>query len=372
MKRKKTVANKSLQALRQVAASMAGLVPGIDDQERAKVEEHILRILAGTGTQVLGLNEQGEPEFGKRPGIVDELVSFPELVPSLLEGTGWLNKKSGLAGYGKAQSRLGELAAKYMPNAIGEASARTDQLHKAVREGVDLPEAHGFIPNAEDALGVMAGQLPVPGSLVRKLTGGEGQASKMAKTIAGSPLEWLSPTIDPKIANYLSGAGFGGGIGALSDLLASKEIEAPPEYSHDNRVRISDYFAPSMQSHMAEGGRVDKLVKMLRMISLNPEAKRGATQHLLDDPLENVKYASHEAAQSGKITPVDQTSINTMIEKYLNGDASLSDEALGDRLMDLHRSLFGDTGVLKPLPPPVVTQKSGKALVPTAYGTLKE
>lgn len=337
--------SKSLQALKQVAASMAGLVPGVSDENRSEIERHILRILSGTGSQVLGLNEQGEPELGKRPGIIDEMISFPELLPPLLEGAGWLNKKTGLGGYGDAQSRLAELVSKYMPDAVGEASDRTDRLHKAVREGLELPEAHGFTENAEDALGVMAGQLPVPAGAIRRLTGGKGSASKLAKTVVSSPLEWLSPTIDPSVSNYLSGAGFGGGMGALEDSLS------PPV-------------------EKAEGGRVDRLTKMLKALSMNPEARKGATQHLLDDPMENVKYASHEAVQSGKLSPEDQTVLNSLIEKYLNGDQSTTDEMLGNRLIDLHQSLFGSNPLQAPQHQ-FLPVKIDKTLVPGGFGTLK-
>lgn len=342
------MANKSLDALRQVAASMAGMVPTVDDKTRKKIENHLTRVLSGTASQVYGLNEQGQPEFGKRPGIVDEVISFPELAPAVLQGTGaladLLGSRYGTSDAGNSVRRLAELASKHMPKAIGDASDRTDQLHRAVREGVDLPEAHGFTENAEDALGVMTGQLPLPVSWLRRLTKGSGVTPKLAKTIAASPLEWLSPTIDPKLSNYLSGAGFGGAMGSVADALAAPEEKA-------------------------EGGRIHKLSKMLESLTLNPSARKASTSHLLEDPLENVKYAAYEANQAGKITPEDQKSLNSMVESYLNGDINLTDEALGDRLIDLHRSLFGQPPVESPTN---VIVPDAKKLVPSAFGVQKK
>lgn len=333
------MANKSLEALKMITSSLAGAIPGVSDEEREKIAKHLLRVTSGVASQVYGLNDQGEPEFGSRPGIVNEMVALPELVPSLLEGSAALNSAVGLDSYSNSQKKLAELAAKYMPDAVGKASEKTDKLHRAIREGVGLSKPHGFTENAEDALGVMAGQLPVPGSLVKKLSGAVGKsAPRLASTLAASPLEWLSPTIDPKLSNYLSGALFGGTTGTAADALSPVDEKA-------------------------EGGRVDTLNKLLKWVSLNPLAKKGETAHLLEDPLENVKYASYEAAQSGKIHPDQQKSFNQLIESYLNGDTTLTDEGVADQLMALHRKLFGDSTIETP-----VNNINNTPRVPEAFG----
>jgi hypothetical protein len=175
-----------------------------------------------------------------RPGIVDETLSLPSLMAIVPGGE------------------------KYVPDWALAAAERADQMHQSAREEQGLSEPKGFAQNAEEALGVMLGQVPIPLAKLRQLGMVKNLApstkSAVVKKILGSAPEWFSPSIDPSVANYAAGTAFGGGIGGYSDY---KEGQADDEANFERATRsLADRAVKgeSLIPGYEEGGKVAKLL----------------------------------------------------------------------------------------------------------------
>lgn len=252
--------NESLQLLRNVAKSMAGAVPLVNDETRSTIEDSLARPLSGLASQYMGYNEEtGEvenaamanlrrifnadrrrkeglpPEKRVLPGMITDALSLPNILGN---GPEW-------------SQRMQELA---------------DATHRGVDEGMGLESPQGFRQNALNSLGVMTGQIPVPGREKAQAAQQAGQGAlslmkRMGKGTLTSPIEFMSPTIDPKMSNYLFGAVGGGALGSLGDEVPLDEMEEP-------RVPI----------HRAQGGKVGILHR------LNKMARRRGERILDEDP----------------------------------------------------------------------------------------
>jgi hypothetical protein len=163
------------------------------------------------------------------------------------------------------------------PEWASRASARADQIHQAVREDMGLRAPQGFAQNAQESMGVMLGQLPIPGKAVEQGAEAALEAPSVLNRIAQGA-EWFSPTVDPKVANYGIGALTGGVLGTLGDesppppvVIPSKKqkglYDVRPAYSNgeigysgsdeDQAALLAD-----SQGH-ADGGRVSALDKLV-------------------------------------------------------------------------------------------------------------
>lgn len=169
------------------------------------------RLVLGLLSQIYGLDDQGEAvavdkdEFLglNRPGIVDETMALP----TLLEAFGITDSS---------------------PEWATKAAERTERLRNRLQERMGVDDAHGLKEHLIESLGVMAGQLPIPGSLIGRLKKPVEALKNIPELSMLGPLntvrrtvqpavEWLSPTVDPKLKNYLIGGSFGGVLGALGD-----------------------------------------------------------------------------------------------------------------------------------------------------------
>lgn len=204
---------------------------------------HMLaRIAGGLTSQLGGLSPKGTAEFGRVPGIVDETKALPAGLTDLgtglasLEGAG--ADAAAAKGFhspviGMVQALRDKLAAmhdKYgdlAPKWSRDAEARTNQLHDAVHKQMGLTPAHGFMENAAEAGGMMMGQIPVVGE--------EEKAASMLAKLAKSPIEWLSPSIRPKLSNYAAGTLAGGSLGAAAD-----DPSAQRPQTADNSMSIQE------------------------------------------------------------------------------------------------------------------------------------
>jgi hypothetical protein len=182
----------------------------LDDREMDPQQKRRLGLLAsGIASQLYGLDTKGEPSLlgfdpnranpgatplsrlagMLRPGLVDDLVSLPAAFSD------------------------------NAPQASKDAAARMEALENRIYREMDLPPPEGLAENFAQSLGVMAGQLPVPSSAGKTAAKGSVKGIKRMRDlltkIAGSPVEFLAPTVDPSILNYGLGAGFGAGLGAL-------------------------------------------------------------------------------------------------------------------------------------------------------------
>lgn len=205
---------------------------------------HMLaRIAGGLTSQIAGLSPQGTAEYGRVPGIVDETKALPAGLTDLgtglaaLEGAGAdaaASKGFHSPVIGMVQALRDKLAAmhdKYgdlAPKWSRDAEARTNQLHDAVHKQMGLTPAHGFAENAAEAGGMMMGQIPIVGQ--------EEKAASMLAKLAKSPIEWLSPSIRPKLSNYLAGTLAGGALGTAAD------PNVPTPQVADNSMPIEERF----------------------------------------------------------------------------------------------------------------------------------
>lgn len=189
-----------------------------DDRRRS-------RILSGIASQWYGLDEGGNPSAGETPGLVFETKALGAL-PATLARVGldaysnWYGKTFlGLPDGKVLEDPLYNLVKKTVlsdPEWATRAAEKADAIHKAVREDMHLKAAHGFEQNFDESLGVMLGQLPIPGKLATKGVEGAAAAPSALRRIEQGA-EWFTPTVEPKVGNYLTGAITGGAIGTLGD-----------------------------------------------------------------------------------------------------------------------------------------------------------
>lgn len=183
------------------------------------------RILSGIASQWYGLDEGGNPSAGETPGLVYETKALGALPTTLARAgldayAGWFAKNfMGIPPEQALQDPMYNLVKKEMlsdPEWATKAAEKADLIHKAVREDMRLKAAHGFEENFNESLGVMLGQLPIPGKLATKGVEGVAAAPSALRRIEQGA-EWFTPTVEPKVGNYLTGAGVGAGIGTLGD-----------------------------------------------------------------------------------------------------------------------------------------------------------
>lgn len=206
------------------------------------------------------------PQERSTLGIVDETLSLPA---------------------------LGGIVGLPVPEFASEAEERASSTRGAARETMGLDAPHGFAENIAESAGVMAGQLPVPAGVANKLkllkeSGKLGKAGK----VLGPAAEWFSPTVVPKVKNYLQGTLFGGLLGGGLDYLEDKEAEernkqfiseAVAEVLEEERLKraeesgdeVSDEEALTELGY-AEGGKVSNIKRLISRATgkiLNPGDK---------------------------------------------------------------------------------------------------
>lgn len=307
--------NESLELLRAITKSMAGALPGVSDETREVVEDSLARPLSGMASQILGEdpNEPGklvfpplqnmkrvwnadarrkagkEPEKMAMPGMIQDSLSLPAIFGG---GPQWAQ----------------------------DASASADRIHSAVDEGMGLTPPQGFRQHALNSAGMMASQIPVMGKTkeVPEIAKGALQiAKKYGAKVLKSPIEFFSPTIEPKMANYALGSVAGGGLGTLGDEAGEVAEEMPP---------------PRAVAR-AEGGKVGALKQILRSVSMNPDATVKQKQHVIGEPVEEVLHAANEGERKGVIDAAEGQRIRSLME---SGD----EDSLADALISLQKKLF--------------------------------
>lgn len=147
----------------------------------------ISQAVAGFKSQWSGLDDEGKVGIGKgTPGIYYNTAAIPAIA--------------------------GVIDEKYAPEFAVEADKKAGKIKEAVRKDMGIDEPKGALEHFAYAGGEMLGQLPVPAGLMNKVLSG---AKKMglAGKAAAAPIEYLSPTIDPKAVNYGIGTVFGGTLG---------------------------------------------------------------------------------------------------------------------------------------------------------------
>lgn len=307
--------NESLELLRAITKSMAGAVPGVSEETRDTIEDSLARPISGFVSQFAGEipEEKGKLTFPpienlKRSWNADSrrkqgLPPQPKVMPGIVQDT--LSVPSMFGGG---------------PQWAQDASASADRIHAAADEGMDLAPPQGFRQHALNSAGMMAAQIPVAGKakeIPKAARGALEIMKKYGKKAAMSPIEFLSPTIEPKMSNYLFGSAGGGSLGMLGDEVAEEagELSAPKAISR------------------AKGGKVGALKQILRAISINPDSTVKQTKHVIGDPVEEVLYATNEGQRKGVLSSDEAKYIKSLL-------TTGEEDKLSDALFELHSRLF--------------------------------
>lgn len=341
--RPKKKKNESLELLRAITKSMAGAVPGVSQETRDLIDDSLARPLSGMASQLAAEdpNEPGSLVFPplhnlKRSWNADarrKAGKEPEkmAIPGLIQDTASLPAMFGGG-----------------PQWAQDAAASADRIHSGVDEGMNLAPPRGFRQHALNSAGMMGAQIPIAGKAkeIPQISKGALQLlKKYGMKALSSPLEFLSPTVDPKMSNYLLGSAAGGGLGALGDE-ASEIVEELP---------------PPRAVARAKGGKIGGITEILRAISMNPDSTVRQTQHVIGDPVEEVLHAANEGQRKGVIDAREGQRIRGLIE---SGD----EDALAESLMELQKKLFATPDST----PPVRREFVTRADVPSARGNLPE
>ena len=247
---------------------------------------------------------------------------------------------------------LGEIVGLPAPKFAKDAEERASTTRNAAREALNLDAPHGFVENLTESAGVMAGQLPVPGSVANrlKILKESGKLGKAGKVLAPA-VEWFSPTVVPKAKNYLQGTLFGGGIGGAldyaEDYMGEKEqekrnqqfiSEAMAEVLEEERVKAAQESGDDASDDealaelgYAEGGRVKqakRVIGSLRSILSETDAEDVATRKAaIDQAIAALKGTAGP-------TEMDRVQLHTL-------NAGLSDAA-ATPVPERRRQRFGD------------------------------
>jgi hypothetical protein len=159
----------------------------------------ISQAVAGFKSQWSGLDDEGKVGIGKgTPGIYYNTAAIPAIA--------------------------GIVDEKYAPDFAVAADKKAGKIKEAVRKDMGIEEPKGALEHFAYAGGEMLGQLPVPGALMNKVLSGAKKMG-MAGKVAAAPVEYLSPTIDPKAINYGIGTAFGGGLGVAGEALSDEPVK---------------------------------------------------------------------------------------------------------------------------------------------------
>ena len=202
-----TVSQKALRMLRDTAMSLGA--------ERAA--ENRQRLAFGLSTQLFGLDQdEKKPTLNYRPtakvGSSKKLPIGLELFPGFQVG---FDKVPGIVDSALALPAMpAQFASAFTgenyrgPEFAEQAQGRIDQLDGLLRSEYNLREPETPKDVFNESLGMMLGQIPIPGGVGAKAGRFAAEAIETGKKGALSALEWFSPTVVPRLENYLSGAAF--------------------------------------------------------------------------------------------------------------------------------------------------------------------
>ena len=164
--------------------------------EENKAVKATKQAVAGFKSQWSGLDDEGKVGIGKgTPGIYYETAALPAI--------------------------LGE---KYAPDFAVAAEEKSGKIREAIRKDMNINEPKGALEHFSYAGGQMLGQIPVPGAWMKKIVDVPKKLGIVGK-VAAAPIEYLSPTVDPRALNYGIGTAFGGTLGtALEDEPTKKAL----------------------------------------------------------------------------------------------------------------------------------------------------
>jgi len=183
----------------------------------------VKQAVSGFRSQWSGMDDKGNVGIGKGvPGIYYDTVAIPALA--------------------------GVVDDKYAPEFAVEADKKAGRIKEAIRKDMGIEAPRGALEHFANAGGTMLAQLPIPGAMLNRVLSPVKSAG-IAGKVATSPVEYLSPIVDPKKINYGVGTGFGGTIGvvgeALEDEPTKKELGGLiHKYEDGGRVgKVKSFFS---------------------------------------------------------------------------------------------------------------------------------
>lgn len=244
-------------AKRDTGESAAGALGTFADKVGLK------RVAAGMAASLYGLDETGNPTFGKTPGLYYDTLSMGTLPSSILRGVQDYIANSAVPGLTELPDyQMVQKALFADPEWATKAVDKSIAIDDAVHEDMKLAPPQGFGEHFQENLGTMLTQLPLPGGTFTK---GAKAAPGAGRKIAGWMSEYLTPTIDPKIGNYVAGTSVGTGLGLLGDY-GNEQLEETteePGYEDLPPEGLSDeeYEQWRNQRGYAKGSLVSKYFK---------------------------------------------------------------------------------------------------------------
>lgn len=220
-----------LRLLAQVAAlPNPVLMPGALARDKQLFARGLL-------SQWYGLNSEGDPEFlggsewDKWPGLVDEVISMPTLLPD-----------------------------KYVPAASARAASRLEKLNARMHEDMGIAPAQGLHENIMDAAGTMAGQVPMGGAKAVEgaAVKAPGMLRKASKAVANMG-EWFTPTVEATPGSYLTGTLVGGGLNTAAED-DTQGVNIVSRYANGGGVSAD---LTRMKGRYAGGGGTDSALKAI-------------------------------------------------------------------------------------------------------------
>jgi len=231
----------------------------------------ISQAVAGFKSQWSGLDDEGKVGIGKgTPGIYYNTVAIPAIA--------------------------GVVDEKYAPDFAVAADKKAGKIKEAVRKDMGINEPKGALEHFAYAGGEMLGQLPVPGALMNKIIGGAKKMG-MAGKVAAAPIEYLSPTVDPRALNYGIGTTFGGTMGTVGEALSEEDPVKKAlggliqKYEDGGKVgKVATFFSAvdkAINTLKQKKGTGEQILKQLETTpGIKPEEleSRGIKQKLMASP----------------------------------------------------------------------------------------
>jgi uncharacterized protein YidB (DUF937 family) len=179
--------------------SLRSLQKELEGKKDSAPVRAVKQAVSGFRSQWSGIDDQGKVGVGKGvPGIYYDTVAIPALA--------------------------GIVDDKYAPEFAVEADKKAGMIRDAIRKDMGIEAPRGALEHFANAGGTMLGQLPVPGAWLKRVLTPVKEAG-IAGKVATSPIEYLSPIVDPKKINYGVGTGFGGTIGTVGEMLEEDPVK---------------------------------------------------------------------------------------------------------------------------------------------------
>lgn len=179
--------------------SLRSLQKELEGKKDSAPVRAVKQAVSGFRSQWSGIDDQGKVGVGKGvPGIYYDTVAIPALA--------------------------GIVDDKYAPEFAVEADKKAGRIREAIRKDMGIEAPRGALEHFANAGGTMLGQLPVPGAWLKRVLTPVKEAG-IAGKVAASPIEYLSPIVDPKKINYGVGTGFGGTIGTVGEMLEEDPVK---------------------------------------------------------------------------------------------------------------------------------------------------